>query len=91
LTIDQLQQRAGSFTPGDLAQITTDAHAYAVWRGHEDKAAAYTSWYVESNTSHENAGWNNLPRHPETFAAWMVRPGTERSQPGYGAGGALAP
>jgi hypothetical protein len=91
LTIDELKQRAGSFTPEDLAQIMTDAHAYAVRKGHEDKAAAYTSWYVESHTLDENAGWNNLPRHPETFAAWIVRPGTEILQPVYGGGGAVAP
>ena len=72
MTIDQLKERAGSFTPEDLALIITDAHAYAVWRGYEEKAAAYTSWYVESNTSDENAGWNNLPGHPETFAGWIL-------------------
>jgi hypothetical protein len=72
LTIDQIKQRAGGFTPDDLSQIETAARAYAVRRGSEQEAAAYTRWYVESNTSDENAGWNNLPEHPETFAAWMV-------------------
>lgn len=72
MTIDQLKQRAGSFTPKDLAQIMTAAHAYAASHGYEGEAAAYTSWYVENNTLDENAGWNNLPTHPETFAGWAV-------------------
>jgi hypothetical protein len=73
LTIDQLKQRLGNFTPEDLAQIGTAAHAYAVQRGYEGVAAAYTNWYVERHTLDVNAGWNNLPAHPETFAAWVVR------------------
>lgn len=72
MTIDQLKERAGSFTPVDLAQIRTDAYAFAVWRGYEEDAAAYTSWYVASNTSDDNAGWNNLSGHPEAFATWRV-------------------
>ena len=68
-----------------------DAYAYAVWRGYEDRAAAYTSWYLESKASDASASWNNLPRHPETFAAWIVRSRTGRSRPVYGAGGAVAP
>ena len=51
----------------------TAAHAYAVRRGYELDAAAYSSWYVESHMLGVNAGWNNLPGHPETFAAWVTR------------------
>lgn len=72
LTIDELQARAVSFTPEDLAQIITAAQAYAVSRGYGAKAVAYAQWYVESNTLDENAGWNSLPEHPETFASWIV-------------------
>jgi hypothetical protein len=72
LTVNELKERAGSFTREDLAQIRTAAHAYAVWHGYEEGAADYTTWYVESNTAGENAGWNNLPEHSKTFAAWMV-------------------
>jgi hypothetical protein len=71
LTIDQLKERSGSFTREDLALIRAAAHVYAVSHGCQEDAAAYTSWYVESNTSDENAGWNTLPDHSETFAAWM--------------------
>ncbi len=73
MTIDQLRQGVGNFTPGDLAQIMTEAHAYAVQRGYEGEAAVYASWYAESHMLDVNAGWNNLPGHPETFAAWVVR------------------
>jgi len=51
-----------------------DAHAYAVWHGHGAEAAAYSSWYVENHTSDENAGWDNLPQHPASFAGWIGLP-----------------
>jgi hypothetical protein len=72
LTIDELKEKASGFTPQDLAQISTDAYAYAVRNGHEVDAAAYSNWYVEGSTSDENAGWNNLPQHLDTFASWMT-------------------
>ncbi len=75
MTIDELQARARSFTPEDLTQIISVAQAYAVSHGYEAEAAAYARWYVETNTFDENAGWNNLPRHPDVFAGW-TRPGT---------------
>jgi hypothetical protein len=72
MTIDELQAGLGSFTPGDLAHISTVAHAYAVARGHGTRAAAYARWYVEHNTVDENTGWNSLPEHPEAFASWVL-------------------
>ncbi len=51
----------------------TAAYAYAVRRGSEGEAAAYTNWYIQSHTLDVNAGWNNLPAHAETFAAWVGR------------------
>ena len=72
MTIDELRAPAGSFTPADLAQIGTLAHAYAVSRGHGSKAAAYARWYVEKNTLDSNTGWDSLPEHPDSFASWVL-------------------
>ncbi len=73
MSIDQLKEPSGSFTRADLALIRAAAHAYAVSSGRQEEATSYTSWYLERNTSEENAGWNTLPAHPETLAAWMAR------------------